>query len=249
MTDWSALNTFYLDECYIGAPKGDLRDGVSIWSSHPNLVAVHLRTFNTFFSIRHCLGHLPPSVKILSIDDDLTYSPPHFCSEFIACLASYSPQLTELSLLGSPPSPRPIHVAHGRWGPTLRRMTHLRKLAISPCAVDNLASTLAPLQRLVELNIVQTHVHSHRLLGQYEVLELLRLMGGLRRLRLGYGVWTRWTGFQLRRLGSEAERAGIELLLEMSEGEDGLEGGSDGEGGESDGESEAGASLARLFES
>lgn len=209
---------------------------------------MHLRTFNTFFSIRHCLGHLPPSVKILSIDDDLTYNPPHFGSEFIDCLASYSSQLTELSLLGSPPSARPIHVAHGRWGPTLRRMTHLRKLAISACAVDNLASTLAPLQRLVELELVQTHVHSHRLLGQYEVLELVRATGGLRRLKLGYGVWTRWTGFQVRRLGKEVERVEVELLLEMSEGEDGVEEGSDGEGGGSDGESDVGGSLARLFE-
>ncbi len=215
MHDWATIETFSVAECYIGAPKDDRAFDGSVWSTHPNLTTVSLRTFNTYAAIRHCLGQLPPSVTSLSIDDDLTYNPPSFADEFIECLTPYSTQLTALSILGSPSSRFPAHIARGRWDSALRQMTGLRKLGISLCAVANLAAALGPLEHLAEVEVVQTHLHSDFPLSHLEVLQLARRAGAeLQKLRLGREAWTRWSGLEVAAVRRQAEARGVVLELE-----------------------------------
>lgn len=199
----------------------DLAPWSSIWSSHPSLHAVRLQTFNVYFAVRQCLGRLPPSVTILSIDDDSLYSQAFWAEQVIECVTEYASQITELSILGSPQFGPPLHVSRGRWGALLRRMTNLRKLGISICAVDNLSAVLAKHPHLADLTVVQTHLHSDAPLSVHEVITFLRSSAAIRRLRLGSEIWTRWSGLEVRAVKRVAEEKGITVgLLPTPDGDE-----------------------------
>ncbi len=212
IANWAAIESFTLRGCSIG---DGVLDGsiVPIWSTHPTLRAVHLGEFYGYTAIQACLDPLPPSVRVLTLDDGFLFED----ASFADALTTSAPQLTELNTFDSTIATRrgdPLF-HRGGWNDLLGWATGLVRLTLNPWAVSNLSLVLGALAQLEELvltfyNVVPEDAHT---LAKDEVAAYLTAAPALRRLTVGHELWCKWTGGQQYALEREGRAKGVAVEL------------------------------------
>ncbi len=101
------------------------------------------------------LHSLPPTLTALALNDSELYSAPAFAEAVRASAPTHAPHLRELTLLGLHDDTwyDEVTVERGVFENVVSRLGAVRRLAISPCAVTDLATALAPLSNLADLAV------------------------------------------------------------------------------------------------
>lgn len=191
-----------------------------MWSRHSKLRALRLNSFDELDAVPPCLGHLPPSVRSLSIEDQSLYLDLPPLVKFVAQMGPLPSRLHDLYIVDrcEDPARRGGDTStRGGWEAVLSRLPDLRKLTMSVCAVANLANALFPLKELAELELVAEYSVPTEPLAHVEVMAFLEGASALRRLVVGRDVWNEWPETAVGDMFRQAELKGVQLLLEYPE--------------------------------
>ena len=182
-----------------------------------HLRSVHIDDFDTEHVRGAALYSLPTTVATLNLNDYGVYTNPAFATILRTDLARRGTSLRELALLddnlkGDRGSLQ--GVVRGVYGSVLPSLTNLRLLAISPCAVADLATSLAPLaplKNLAELTLQQGFGIVELRLEPVELqLYLEASPVGLREVRVSDGVSEGWGARRKVALEEVARRKGVQ---------------------------------------
>lgn len=184
MPNWPALESFVIEA---GLRGQDADNSSSVFASHFNLKHIAVQEVSL-------LVNLPTNVKSIVVSDYTAYQTnplltgDDFPTKLQNAIGAKAPELTQLSLWGDL-GDRRVAGRRGHHEHLISSLREVHRLVIPAFAVANLATALAGLDRLVELEVMSGDFDnsSARAIRADEVVQLILDAPSLRRLALRHG--------------------------------------------------------------
>jgi len=199
VTAWPSLKSINLEGC------NAVGNQTSQASAHPWAGAANLRrlelgpmtSWSGFSS--YITDHLPSSLTVLVIHDDDLYSSATITNRLAASLAPLPAGIRSLVLLDDQTRGTGARwAARGALDSVIASGSGMRELKISPCAVSDLSTSLAPLANLTELTLVQGRTGPGTRLGSAEVAAFIDGPSAVEKVSVSANIVNKWNGMGQR---------------------------------------------------
>lgn len=212
LSRWSRLVHIQLvDVPLIGA--GDQTDRVFFRKS-ASLRFVRVNGYDSAADLKALIASLPLSVSALTLCDCPNYQMPSFIEVIRTAVPTIAESLQDLRILDACEGHhvQAPQIQRGVYADLIARLTSLRRLTISPCAVANLTTTLARLPHLVELSLIQGKALPQAPVTKGEVIVFLSRSTSLRGLMLCRETCRGWIREDFEAVEQAAEVKGVEMV-------------------------------------
>ncbi len=189
---WRRLESVVLTGCRV-------RDDMIVGESAPlaastNLVHLELGQVWDFEAPIKLLARLSPSLHTLILRDLTLIADPDAADDLRATLSPFPSAIRHFALLDDDAAQSGgEEVARGDHDELIASMVKVQKLELSPCAVTDLAASLAPLAELQELRLVQGRHRPATPVTHGELVALLKAAGSIKRLSVSAKVYKQWS--------------------------------------------------------